>query len=164
VTVKVSSHWSKHAKENDCLGCGKTVSGWARSRCRAQPLTERWTEWDYGRDEKDKYLFAPSACSFDFPVAMHYAIIPLNEVLAEEARLYEGIATVEQKWFTSLSELLTYRNRLSSRLRLVQHGLAIRNPAPGGANPLPPYVGPDSEFAKVRYRFFDVNVAKRRGK
>lgn len=125
---------------------------------------ERWNKWDYGCNEKSKHLFAPSACSFDFPVAMHYALIPLVEAEAEEARLHEGIATVEQKWFTDLSELLTYRNRLSSRLRLVQHGLAIRNPSSGGANPLPPSIEPDSEFAKVRYRFFDVIGARRRGK
>ncbi|MCP3024296.1 hypothetical protein [Cupriavidus basilensis] len=125
---------------------------------------ERWNKWDYGRDEKDKHLFAPSACSFDFPVAMHYALLSLDEAQVEEARLLEGIATVEQKWFTDLSELVAYRNRLSSRLRLVQHGFAIRNPPPEGASPLPPRIEPDSEFAEVRYRFFDVSAPRRRGK
>jgi hypothetical protein len=127
---------------------------------------ERWNKWDYGRDEKNKRLLAPSACSFDFPVAMHYALIPLDEALAEEARLLEDIATVEQKWFTDLLELVTYRNRLSSRLRLVQHGLAIRNPPPEseGVYALPPCIEPDSEFAKVRYRFFDVNASRRNGR
>lgn len=124
---------------------------------------ERWNKWDYGRDEKNKYLSAPSVCSFDFPVAMYYALLPLDEAQAEEARLLEGIATVEQKWFTDLSQLMTYRNRLSSRLRLVQHGFAIRNPPPGGANALPPCIEPDSEYAEVRYQFFDVSAPRRRG-
>lgn len=124
---------------------------------------ERWNKWDYGRDEKDKHLLAPSACSFDFPVAMYYALLPLDEAQAEEARLLEGIATVEQKWFTDFSELVTYRHRLSSRLRLVQHGFAIRNPPPGGAQPLPPRIEPDSDFAEVRYRFVDVSAPRRRG-
>jgi hypothetical protein len=123
---------------------------------------ERWNKWDYGRDEKDKHLHAPTSCSFDFPVAMYYALLPLDDARAEEARLLEGIATVEQKWFTDLSELMTYRNRLSSRLRLVQHGFAIRTSPPEGANALPPCIEPDNGFAEVRYRFFDVSASMRR--
>ncbi len=125
---------------------------------------ERWDGWDYGRHEEDKHLTAPAACSFDFPVAIYYALLPLEETEAEKKRLQEGIATVEQKWFAEFSDLVTYRNRLSSRLRLVQHGLAIRNPPPGGATPLPPPVEPDSEFAEFRYRFFDVSSLQRRGR
>jgi hypothetical protein len=125
---------------------------------------ERWNKWDYDRDERDKHLSAPAVCSFDFPVAMHYALLPLDEVEAEETKLLEGIATVEQKWFTDLSELITHRNRLSSRLRLVQHSFVIRNPPPEGASALPPGIEPDSEFAKVRYRFFDVSRAIGRGR
>ncbi|MBU9581093.1 hypothetical protein KTE26_21910 [Ralstonia mannitolilytica] len=54
---------------------------------------ERWDRWDYGSHEKGQHLLAPSACSFDFPVAMHYAFLPLAEVQAEEARLQESIST-----------------------------------------------------------------------
>lgn len=125
---------------------------------------ERWDKWDYGCDEKNKHLSAPSVCSFDFPVAMYYALLPLDEAQAEEARLQESIATVEQKWFTDFSELVTCRNRLSSRLRLVQHSFTIRNPPPGGANALPPCIDPDSEFAEFRYRFFDVSASMRGGR
>lgn len=124
---------------------------------------ERWNKWDYGHDEKNNHLSAPSVCSFDFPVSMYYALLPLDEAQAEEARLQEGIATVEQKWFTDLSELVTCRNRLSSRLRLVQHSFTIRNPPPVGANALPPCIEPDSEFSEVRYRFYDVSAPQRRG-
>lgn len=139
------------------LGSEKSVDMWRLA-------FERWNKWDYGCDEKDKHLSAPSACSFDFPVAMHYALLPLDEAQAEEARLLEGIATVEQKWFTDFSKLVTYRNRLSSRLRLVQHGFAIRNPPPEGANALPPCIKPDSEFAEFRYRFFDASASMRHGR
>lgn len=121
---------------------------------------ERWNKWDYGRQEEHNHLSAPSSCSFDFPVAMHYALLPLDEAKAEENRLLQGIANVEQKWFSDLSELVTYRNSLSSRLRLVQHGFAIRNPPPEGANALPPRIKPDSRFAEVRYRFFDVSARR----
>lgn len=139
------------------LGSEKSADMW-------QFAFERWNKWDYGSDEKNKHLSAPSVCSFDFPVAMYYALLPLEEALAEETRLLEGIATIEQNWFPDLSELVTYRNRLSSRLRLVQHSFAIRNPPSGGANALPPCIEPDSEFAKVRYRFFDVSAPMRRGR
>lgn len=138
------------------LGCEKSADMWRLA-------FERWNKWDYGRDEKDKHLSAPSACSFDFPVAMYYALLPLEEVQAEEGRLLEEIATVEQKWFADFSALVTYRNRLSSRLRLVRHGFAIRNFPPGGANPLPPRIEAESEFAEIRYQFFDVSTPRRRG-
>lgn len=118
---------------------------------------ERWNKWDYGRDDRTKHLLAPSICSFDFPVAMYYSLLPLDDIQAEKARLLECIGTVEQKWFTDLSHLVSYRNRLFSRLRLVQHGLTIRDSSPGRASPLPPPVKPDSEFAKIRYRFYDAS-------
>lgn len=124
---------------------------------------ERWSKWDYGRDEKDKHMSAPSTCSFDFPVSMYYALLPLAEAQAEEARLLEGIENVELKWFTDFSELVTYRNCLSSRLRLVQHGFAIRYPPAEGVFALPPRIEPESEFAEFRYRFFDVSSPRRRG-
>jgi hypothetical protein len=124
----------------------------------------RWDKWDYCSDDRDKHLFAPSACSFDFPVVMYYTLLPLDEAQAEMTKLLEGIAAVEQKWFANFSELVTYRNRLSSRLRLVQHSFTIRNPPPGGINSLPPCIEPDNEFSEVRYRFFDVSAPRRRGR
>lgn len=123
---------------------------------------KRWDEWDYGSSEDVKHMSAPSICSFDFPVAMHYAFLPAGETEAVEAGLLHSIATIEQKWFSDLSQLVTFRNRLSSRLRLVQHGIAIRTPPPGGANPLPPDIEPDSQYAEFRYRYHDVNSMKRR--
>ncbi|MGK5042188.1 hypothetical protein ACQ4WQ_17760 [Janthinobacterium sp. GB1R12] len=118
---------------------------------------ERWSKWDYDSSDSTKHLVAPSTCSFDFPVAVYYSLQPLDDTLAEEARLLECIATVEQKWFTDFSELVSYRNRLSSRLRLVQHGLTLRKSSPRRASWLPPPVKPDSDFAKVRYRFYDTS-------
>ncbi|MHC8398018.1 hypothetical protein ACYZTX_00600 [Pseudomonas sp. MDT1-17] len=141
----------------DALGSERSADMWRHAFAR-------WDNWDYSWDDRDKHLFAPSACSFDFPVAMYYALLPFDEALAEETKLLEGIATVEQKWFTDFSQLVTYRNRLSSRLRLVQHGFAIRNPPAEGADPLPPCIEPDSEFSEVRYGFFDVSAPRRRGK
>jgi hypothetical protein len=123
---------------------------------------ERWDKWDYGSDERDKHLFAPSSCSFDFPVAVFYALRPFDEVKVEETKLLECIATVEQKWFTDFSALVTYRNRLSSRLRLIQHSFAIRNPSGEGTDALPPSIVPDSEFSAVRYRFLDVSAPRTR--
>lgn len=139
------------------LGNEKSVDMWRLA-------FERWDKWDYGRDGKDKHLCAPSICSFDFPVAMYYALLPLNEAQAEESKLQQEIAAVEQKWFADFSELITYRNRLSSRLRLVQHGFTIRHSPPGGANALPPCIEPESEFAEIRYGFFDVSTATTRGR
>lgn len=95
---------------------------------------------------------------------MYYTLLSLDEAQAEVTKLLEGIAAVEQKWFTNFSKLLTYRNRLSSRLRLVQHSFTIRNSPEGGINSPPPCIEPDNEFSEVRYRFFDVSASRRRGR
>jgi hypothetical protein len=118
----------------------------------------RWNHWDYGRADKDKYMFAPAACSFDFPVAMYYAHLSAEELMAEEEVLVAAVASIEQTWFSSESHLITHRNRLLSRLRLVRHGQAL---ASGAIEPLPPLPQVDGEYAVLRYRYLDVNSPTR---
>jgi len=66
------------------------------------------------------------------------------------------IETVEQKWFNSVTDLVTERNRLKSRLRLVQHGIDLAN---GSAQALPPPIQPDVDlYARTRYHYHDVNI------
>ncbi len=115
---------------------------------------ERWDAWDYGRGDRHFYLSSPQACAFDFPVVMYYARMPAAERHALERELQDAILFIEQRWFSDASELLTERNRLASRLRLIRHGSAV---ADGGGDSLPPPVQPDSEYAEVRYRYHDVN-------
>lgn len=127
---------------------------------KAQPIWlvafERWSAWDYGRCEGHFHLSSTQVCAFDFPVAMYYSHMPAAERDALERELQDAIFHVEQRWFSSESELCTERNRLASRLRLVRHGSAL---AAGGADALPTPVQPDSEYAEVRYRYHDVNAA-----
>lgn len=133
------------------------IVGEENSRAMWLYAFNRWDDWDYGSREPHGHLSAPTVCSFDFPVAMYYASIPLGEAKTAEANLKREIENVEQKWFSDESALLSYRNRCSSRLRLVQHGLAIREKQAMGIGALPPPIEPDSEFSKIRYRFFDTN-------
>jgi hypothetical protein len=116
---------------------------------------ERWDKWDYGSSGSENHLSAPTACSFDFPVAMYYALQPIEETAAEEAKLELAISIVERQWFSSSSELVTARNRLLSRLRLLQHSSKIRKSSSEPVEALPPPVQAESEFAAIRYRFFD---------
>lgn len=122
----------------------------------------RWDDWDYKRADSNTQMFSPSACSFDFPVAMYYASIPQHEAENEEKILSSAVECIEEEWFSSLSELVTKRNRLLSRLRLVRHGRALA----GGntADALPPAVTPDSEYASLRYHYHDVNAVRDRGR
>lgn len=115
---------------------------------------ERWDAWDYGRHEPLFFLGSPRVCALDFPVAMYYSHMPVEERSALERELQGAIAYVERGWFSSEVELCTERNRLASRLRLVRHGSAL---AAGDANALPPPIRPDSEYAEVRYGYFEVN-------
>ena len=119
---------------------------------------QRWSQWDYGHEESGMHMFSPAACSFDFPVAMYYAHLPPEEVAVEEAKLIEALASVEQQWFSSSSDLITHRNRLLSRLRLVCHGKALASGTTKEALPVP--IQPDGEYAASRYHYFDVNLPR----
>lgn len=115
-----------------------------------------WSDWNYDKLESDSAMFAPAACALDFPVAMYFASLPSNERLTEERNLLEAIETVEQQWFISATDLVTERNRLKSRLRLVRHGTALAN---GSAQALPPPIQTDADlYAQTRYHYHDVNI------
>lgn len=115
-----------------------------------------WSDWGYGKHKGDSAMFAPAACALDFPVAMYYASLQSHDRLAEESKLHEAIETVEQEWFNSVTELVTERNRLKSRLRLVQHGIALAN---GSDQALPPPIQPDADlYVRARYHYHDVNI------
>lgn len=131
------------------LGDDKTQPFW-------DAAFERWDAWNYGKSQEQFHLSSPQACSFDFPVAMYYARLPAQQRLAEETRLQQEIANIEQRWFASESQLCTERNLLASRLRLVRHGSAL---AAGGNQALPGPVRPDSEYAEVRYRYHNIHEA-----
>lgn len=133
---------------NSTNAAGKTLM-WATAH-------QVWSDWSYGKHEGDSAMFAPAACALDFPVAMYYASMQSDERSAEESKLHEAIETVEQEWFNSVTELVTERNRLKSRLRLVQHGTVLAN---GSDQALPPPIQPDEDhYAETRYHYHDVNI------
>ncbi len=110
-----------------------------------------WDVWNYAKREEKAYLFAPNACALDYPVVMYYAQLPAPELCAGEAKLKQEMENMEQQWFGSLSDLITERNRLLSRLRLVQQALAVVSGA--ATQGLPPPVQPSEDlYARVRYR------------
>lgn len=115
-----------------------------------------WVDWNYGKDGSESAMLAPAACALDFPVAMYYASLQSHDRVAEENKLLEAIETVEQQWFDCLTELMSERNRLKSRLRLVQHGTALAN---GSDKALPPPIQPDADlYAQTRYHYHDVTI------
>lgn len=112
-----------------------------------------WLEWNYAEHDSECALFAPAACALDYPVAMYYASQQSHDRLVEESNLLEAIETIEQQWFNSVTELVTERNRLKSRLRLVQHGASI---AQGSSQVLPPPIEPDADlYTQSRYHYHD---------
>lgn len=114
----------------------------------------RWDEWNYAKGEKQAHMLAPAACALDYPVSMYYSHLSAQELNSEEARLTQAVDEVEQQWFDSASDLITERNRLLSRLRLVLQARAI---AAGSAKPLPPPIQPDEDlYARVRYHYHDM--------
>ncbi|WP_415301789.1 hypothetical protein [Alcaligenes sp. SJTW-7] len=114
-----------------------------------------WLEWNYGQCDSGSVMFAPVACALDFPVSMYYASLPSNIRLTEESSLLSAIETLEQQWFDSATALITERNRLKSRLRLVQHGMTLAN---GGTPTLPPPIQPEADlYSRIRYHYHDIN-------
>lgn len=114
-----------------------------------------WSDWNYGERDTQGAMFAPVACALDFPVAMYYACQPAPQVIAEERRLASAIGSVEERWFDTVTDLITERNRLKSRLRLVQHGIAL---ASGGTQALPPPIQADADlYATARYHYYELD-------
>ncbi|HEM7890659.1 hypothetical protein [Burkholderia cepacia] len=116
---------------------------------------DRWNDWNYGKSEQQVYLFAPAACAFDYPVAMYYSKMPSHERDELEAALTLAVDTIEQQWFSSATDLITERNRLLCRLRLVVHGRML---ASGEADLLPPVIQPPDAYTSVRYSYFDTQA------
>ncbi len=112
-----------------------------------------WNEWNYGKSEQQAFLFAPAACAFDYPVAMYYSKMQSHERDKLEAALTLAVDTIEQEWFNSATDLITERNRLLSRLRLVVHGRML---ASGEADLLPPEIQPPDAYTSVRYSYFEI--------
>jgi len=136
------------------------ASGESAAREMWKLAFRRWDDWDYDSADSKTHMSSPSACSFDFPVAMYYANIPEQEAQSEQERLASAVECIEQEWFSSLSELMTQRNRLLSRLRLVRHGRALGGGTTAEALPQPPE--PDGEYASLRFHYHDVNAVRPR--
>lgn len=115
----------------------------------------RWEEWDYGRNEPNFYLGAPVSCALDFPVSKYYAALSSAQRAGEESSHQKAVNEVEMKWFSDLSELVTERNGLLSRLRLVKHGSSL---AGGSSQLLPPPVQPIDDYTRIRYHYHDVHA------
>lgn len=117
---------------------------------------QAWDDWNYGKGEEQAYMFAPAACALDYPVVMYYAQLSPAEIDTEATELLHRVETIEQQWFDSGSDLITERNRLRSRLRLVQQARAIVD---GAQSVLPPSIRPDADsYSRVRYRYCDMRV------
>ncbi|AJW97472.1 hypothetical protein QHI69_04715 [Burkholderia gladioli pv. gladioli] len=114
---------------------------------------DQWNDWNYGKSEHQVYLFSPTACAFDYPVAMYYSKIPGHERDKLEAALTLAVDTIEQQWFNSSTDLITERNRLLCRLRLVVHGRML---ASGEVHLLPPEIEPPDAYTSVRYSYFEI--------
>lgn len=115
----------------------------------------KWEEWDYGRNEPNFYLGAPVSCALDFPVSKYYASLSSAQRVAEETLVQKAVDEVEMKWFSDLSELVTERNRLLSRLRLVKHGSSLTRDS---GHLLPPPVQPIDDYTRIRYHYHDVQA------
>lgn len=110
-----------------------------------------WDTWDYRDSYSQSFMFSPRACSLDFPVAIAYAGQPAEYLATEEARLINAIDSLENQWFDSASALLDERYRLMSRLRLLRHGVELKN---GSKNALPPKIEQEGHpYYRARYAF-----------
>ncbi|RFB67539.1 MULTISPECIES: hypothetical protein [unclassified Herbaspirillum] len=115
-----------------------------------------WSDWSYGKGESQFAMFSPMACALDYPVSMYYSCLPTSDLQAKEVQLIREIRAVEQQWFDSVTDLITERNRLKSRLRLVQHAVALST---GSSAVLPPPIQPEVDsYSRERYHYHNVNI------
>lgn len=117
---------------------------------------EIWNAWDYERDDPQHCMFAPLASGLDFPVVMYYANLPVHELNALQSSLMRDEAKLEECWFDSLTTLISERNRLLSKLRLIKHAKAV---VLGNSEQMPPAVGDGIDgYARIRYMYYDVHA------
>lgn len=121
----------------------------------AKPMWElafrRWDAWNYGKGEERDFMADPAPCALDYPVCMYYSQQPAQTLADLEHELATAVENIEQlEWFPSESAVITERNRLLSRLRLVRHARATTG---ASVHTLPPPMTHD-EYSLVRYRYF----------
>ncbi len=114
---------------------------------------EEWNKWDYINDGNVRFMDEPAACAIDYPVIMYYVHSKSVDLTAELAKLAREVDFLEERWFESVSDLVTERNRLLSRRRLVQHAYEIVQES-SAASLLPQaYKHSDTDFVRVRYLY-----------
>ena len=84
---------------------------------------------------------------------MYYSKILGHKRDKLEVALALTVEMIEQRWFNSSTDLITERNRLLCRLRLVAHGRML---ASGPADLIPPEIQPPDAYTSVRYSYFEI--------
>lgn len=127
--------------------------GCAKSLCAL--AFQRWDRWNYGANGQSIPLLSPAASSADVLVVKHCAWEPPGVIAAHIEKLQAEIDCIDMYWAASEDDLVSRRNRLLSRLRLLKHAQKIVLGETDES--LPPPLTHNGSYSKVRYKFIDVD-------
>jgi hypothetical protein len=103
-----------------CLAIFRNSADEARQHRLWEKAFQRWNAWSF--DGVGGYLLEPTLSELDYAVIGYLKeCAERNESIAELGRLETELAPLEVKWFPTITDFYTARNRLMSRLQQYAH-------------------------------------------
>jgi hypothetical protein len=106
----------------ECLRAFCAVAHPDRAKVMWRLAYQRWAKWQFDLTSKDKYLFEVGCSELDYAIVA-YVIECMTEHERDEAliKLTGALHVVDNTWHTSLSDCITYWNRLLSQFQPYAH-------------------------------------------
>lgn len=110
----------------ECLRAFRTVAHPDRANAMWRLAYQRWSHWQFELTNKDKYLFEISCSELDYAIVA-YAIECMTEKERDEvlSKLTGALHVVCNTWHASLSDCITYWNRLLSQFQPYAHAAQV---------------------------------------
>lgn len=110
----------------ECLRAFRTVAHPDRAQVMWRLAYQRWSQWQFELTSKNKYLFEIGCSELDYAIVA-YVIECMTEHERDEAlsQLTDTLHVVDNTWHASLSDCITYWNRLLSQFQPYAHAAQI---------------------------------------
>lgn len=106
----------------ECLRAFRAVAHPDRAKAMWRLAYQRWSQWQFELASKDKYLFEIGCSELDYAIVA-YVIECMTEHERDEtlSQLTVTLHVVDNTWHASLSDCITYGNRILSQFQPYAH-------------------------------------------
>lgn len=106
----------------ECLRAFRNVAQSDRAKLMWKLAYQRWAKWQFDLESEDKYLFEICCSELDYAIVA-YVIECLTEHERNEAliQVTDTLRAVHNTWHASLSDCISYWNRLLSQFQTYAH-------------------------------------------